>query len=452
MSDPGEAATDLALANRRSLVRSSSAALVSNVSVLVLSLAYTTVTARLLGASGKGELFVASLSATTAALVAGLSLGPALQVLTSRRAVGVGAATRFAILYAIGFGFLGLTVVAAVARGSSTAIAAAAIMPAELLSITLSPLFVVTDQVPRRATVEVLGALALLIVTIALVVPASDRVMPAVVALAVTRWVIAIAFSVLLWRRPTDALETSWRRDALVFGLRQHGGAVLGRAAKRADAYLLAVFLDTAAVGRYSIASSLAELPLLVARALHPAMVSYTVRRGVAEASADVARTNRMLVASHAVALPIFGVAVALATVPVFGSEFRGAVVPFLVLLGSTFGLAIYLVLGGFIVGAGRPGTLTRVMAWPVLLNLALSLALIPLFGLVGDAIATAIGGLATAALAVRAAARIGGIRAADLVVPRAHDLAAIKERTLSRSPLRRRAEPSRPGTQTETP
>ena len=413
----------------RRLARNSAAAIIGTVGAMAIGVGQAVVTARLLGAEGKGEVFLMSVTATTVALVAGMSLGPALQVLVAEARLGPRAATRFALVLAAGAALLGIAFIA-VAGGTGDdrelRQLGAALVPAELLSITLAPLFVTTDTVTRRSIYDMAGGVLAVALTLALATGADGRTTGAAAAVVAGRWVTAVAFVGHLWRRAGATPVGPWRRQALRLGAHQHGATLLARITKRADALLIGALLDARAVGVYSVAASLAELPMVVARSVHPAIISFTVGRGPKSAGRDVALFNRMLIGAMALALPVFAVIVAVGITPVFGEQFDGAIWPFVILLLPTIGLSAYLVLGGYFVGAGRPGQLTRVMALPVVLNLIGSVALIPTFELVGNAAASAVGAAGVLLLSVTAFDRLTGCRPRDVLVPSRGDWARV--------------------------
>src|SRR4051794_32829595 len=86
---------------RRRLFRTSATAAAASAVLLVISVVDTGATARILGATGKGEFFLVTTVVTTIALVVGCSLGPALQVSATQREVPVGLAARFSVLFAL---------------------------------------------------------------------------------------------------------------------------------------------------------------------------------------------------------------------------------------------------------------------------------------------------------------------------------------------------------------
>jgi O-antigen/teichoic acid export membrane protein len=200
--------------------------------------------------------------------------------------------------------------------------------------------------------------------------------------------IVVVSLSVRLgleWPRRAD------HKQVLSFGMRQHAGAVTARALKRLDGYVLWYFMGSAAVGVYSVAASLAELLLLLPRAIHATLISY-----VSTNSYDVAlRGTRQLLQTSARALIVATTCFALfgyMIIPaVFGAQFDLARSPFVILTFATAFLGLYVIGGAFVIGSNRPHVTSLIMMCSAALNVVLSLLLIPRYGLVGNAAATCV-------------------------------------------------------------
>ncbi|AHF99750.1 polysaccharide biosynthesis protein [Halostagnicola larsenii XH-48] len=161
------------------------------------------------------------------------------------------------------------------------------------------------------------------------------------------------------------------------------------------DIVLLYWFTDSAAVGTYRIALTLAESLLLVPLALQvvfarstSGMWSQNRRRKLSQLIGETTRYTFLLTAVIAVGLT----ALADIVVPlVFGSAATSAVGPLLVLLPGAFGFA----LARPILAGSKSSDQLRypvgATAGAVLLNVALALLLIPRYGVYGAAVATSI-------------------------------------------------------------
>ena len=415
--------------HRRRLVRASGVASLTKVIVLAIAVVDTVVTARLLGASGKGGLFLFATTVSIFAVLATCSLGPALQVATTQERVAIGDAVRFCVTLStcvgvmLGIAALGLQSVGAFA---GLAASAALLIPAEMLVSLLTPLFVVADRIPRRSVLEVSGASLDLALTAGFMLSGGDRLLRATVGIVVARWLLALLLTADLWGRGDQVAEPHWRRQALQFGLRNQPASLLAFGAKRADAYVLAAYLGPRAVGIYSVASTLAEIPLLVARAVQPSVISMAAALGISSGK-DVARIARAVLGVYVLGLPVYGLTVMWLLGPALGEQFGEAATPLWTLLIATTCLAVHTVLSGFFLGTNRPGRLTLIIGPPVLLNLLLSFILIPRYGLAGNAWASAIGALLTATAGLAFFRRIASVEIRESVLFRPSDFGKLR-------------------------
>lgn len=86
----------------------------------------------------------------------------------------------------------------------------------------------------------------------------------------------------------------------------------------------------------------------------------------------------------------------------VYGSAFNGARAPFVVLTVSSVALGVYVIGGAYTSASGRPGVTSMAMAASAVLNVAFSFMLIPLWGLVGNALATLLASTVASGLILR--------------------------------------------------
>jgi O-antigen/teichoic acid export membrane protein len=180
-------------------------------------------------------------------------------------------------------------------------------------------------------------------------------------------------------------------REISAYGMRAQVGGVMTLLNLRLDFILLSVLAGPAVLGVYAIASKYAELLKVPGMALTYVLYPQYAKDGLARA---IVRARR--------AIPRGALAIAGATLPlialapwiipaVYGARFDGAVAPAQII---TLGLALEGVAGvitGFLYGVGRPGLNSWAMGAGLAITLALDLLLIPPFGAVGAAVASAV-------------------------------------------------------------
>jgi O-antigen/teichoic acid export membrane protein len=161
----------------------------------------------------------------------------------------------------------------------------------------------------------------------------------------------------------------------------------------RVELFVLEHFKGLAAVGIYSIGLQAAETIWLIPAALASALTAPVVH-DTAEGAATLVRTAcvRSLLYTTIVAVAI-GVAAPFVIPPLFGHEFDGAARPLALLVPGVVAYAPVNILVVYIsVRAGRPRLSLWVSVVGLVVTAALSLLLIPPYGVSGAAVASAVG------------------------------------------------------------
>ncbi len=196
------------------------------------------------------------------------------------------------------------------------------------------------------------------------------------------------------WRRPDPALG----KEICGYGWRGQLGGLLSLVNLRLDVAILGALAGPGVLGVYAIASKYAELLRLPGLAVN--YVMYPVFAGTRAAVAR-ARTRSLIG-------PVFGVN-ALAAVPlavaagpllplVYGHAFRAAVHPAWILLAGLVGDGVTGLLGAYLYGVRRPGRNSLAIGAGVLVTVVGDVALIPRYGALGAALASAVAYLVTTA------------------------------------------------------
>lgn len=194
------------------------------------------------------------------------------------------------------------------------------------------------------------------------------------------------------WGRPSVALG----REICGYGARGQLGGLLSLVNLRLDVGILGAIAGPGVLGVYAIASKYAELMRLPGLAVNYVMYPIFAARDGQEARA---RTRRLLLPSLTLPL-LVAVPLALAAAPllplVYGSAFRGAVVPALILLAGLLGDVAANLISAYLYGVGRPGGNSLAIGVGVVLTVVGDLLLIPRYGAAGAAVASCVAYLAT--------------------------------------------------------
>jgi O-antigen/teichoic acid export membrane protein len=191
----------------------------------------------------------------------------------------------------------------------------------------------------------------------------------------------------------------------------------------RLDQFILESYLGVAAVGVYALAAWGAELLWLLPEALNPLLVHTSSDHGDDDRDHTAARAVRLgLGATTLAAVPL-----ALAAPPLLGmlrdGAYAGVAGPLWALLPGVVAFAPGAVLAGDFIGRGRPHWNTQASAITLVINVALCVAWIPRWGVVGAAWASSVAYAAGAAVMVLRFRLVSGLPWAEILVPRPSDL-----------------------------
>jgi O-antigen/teichoic acid export membrane protein len=208
-----------------------------------------------------------------------------------------------------------------------------------------------------------------------------------------------------LFHRPAGM--TPWMREHLVFGSKSFLGGVLVELNTRVDVLMLGYFTSDVVVGIYSYAAILAEGVFqllivlrnnynpLIARLLHEGDISGLERM----ARKGVKVTYALMTATAIIAVGVYYLAAQWFPNPQSAQELQASWPLFAVLMAGIVAGSGYVPFSFTVLLAGRPGLHTLLMTAVVVGNFIGNAALIPLWGAIGSAIATAVSFVLFAAL-----------------------------------------------------
>jgi O-antigen/teichoic acid export membrane protein len=199
--------------------------------------------------------------------------------------------------------------------------------------------------------------------------------------------------------------DRSLARQAIGRGLRYHPGLASLFLLFRSDILILDGMTTTVAVGLYSLAVSLAELTRLVTDAIAQIALPRQMNTDHEGAAAATIRVTRLTTVVALVSVPV-----------IYGSSFRGSVMPLLVLAPGLLALGATRPIGAFLLRLDRPTLASSMSVMALGLNIALNLVLVPLYGIAGSAAASSIAYAALAALQTAWFLRATGATVRDLL------------------------------------
>lgn len=424
---------------RPRLLRAVATTYAARIGFSLLSFVSVLITARVLGADGRGSVafltmvgFLTAQLATLGIFQADANIAAREPHLTRRLAgTSLGLAALFGSMAA---GIVALLIAAFPAVGAGSDPELVALVLAVIPVLVLQPCL---DQLLRAHYLPTLSNLGMLVLPVTNV--AVNGVLAATgvltVATAVASWVAGALLSTLVLAvgvvRRLDGFgrfDPRLARRMLRFGIKAYSARVLLLGNYRMDTWLLGGIAGPVPVGHYSIAVAWMEvlffLPTAVVLAQRPDLVRAS--RPAAERSAALAVRSTMLI-TFVLAVAMIALAPILC-VGVFGEEFRDSVTMMRILIVGVFGVVALKLLGNALTAQRKPLLETAAAAAAFIVILALDIILIPAHGGVGAAIASAVGysvgGLAVALIFARA---LNG-RLRDLV-PHVRDLRWLRRR-----------------------
>jgi O-antigen/teichoic acid export membrane protein len=240
--------------------------------------------------------------------------------------------------------------------------------------------------------------------------------LPLVFSIAET--VVFLAALVVLRRHLAGSLAgcTYWMRRHALFGAQSFFSGVLIELNARVDVLMLGYFVSDRLVGLYSFAAILAEgfyqLLVVLRNNVNPILAQGLASQRLEELRQKIRRgramTYMLMFAVGTAAVALFPVGPYLLST---AREFAASWLPFAILIGGITLGAGYVPFGGVLLQAGRPGMHTVMTLAVVLAHIAGNLALIPIYGPLGAAVATGFSFVFSAMMLQLFAFRLIGLR-----------------------------------------
>jgi len=209
--------------------------------------------------------------------------------------------------------------------------------------------------------------------------------------------ILFVPLAIEFWRQMDGKIAPTWRawrREHLSYGVKSAGAGMLMELNSRTDVLMLGIFLADGPVGVYSFAALVAEgvfqLLVVLQNNYNPILAQHLGAGRLAELQPMIAKGKRWTYA-----LMVVVGAGALAAFPIFlwvldRSEFVEGWAPLAVLIGGIVAISGFMPFLQTLLMANKPAWHTRLMASVVIVNVFLNAVLIPMYGLIGAAAATA--------------------------------------------------------------
>jgi len=190
-------------------------------------------------------------------------------------------------------------------------------------------------------------------------------------------------------------------RGLLSFGLKSFLTSLTQFFNYRLDAFLVNMWLGPAQLGIYSVAVTGAELMFYIPRSMVFVLLPKTARTGTVQARKAIPSIIRQVELILLVAGVVLSIVSPYALPLLYGDEFRGGVLPLLILVPGIMGLSTGWMLGAHFEGIGVPLHATAVTGFSLVVTVVGNLVLIPRLGIAGAAMASTTAYLAAGLLSV---------------------------------------------------
>jgi O-antigen/teichoic acid export membrane protein len=238
-------------------------------------------------------------------------------------------------------------------------------------------------------------------------------------------------------------------RKTMRFGIQTHLYQVMSMGNVRLDQWILGAIGTTRELGLYSVAVSVSTAIYQFPSALDLAQRPDLARSSKSEAARRASTAFRVAATTTVSLAVVLAILAPVLFVLVFGQDFRGSVDDFRVLMLGALGIIALKLLGNALTAQGRPLLVSVGVAAGFVVTLVLDVLLIPRFGGLGAAIASAIAYTTVGAVVTIMFLRALDGRAVDLV-PRRDDVSLLRAqlRKLFAFRARRRSTPAETATE----
>ncbi|GAB3196474.1 hypothetical protein GCM10027261_19270 [Geodermatophilus arenarius] len=249
-------------------------------------------------------------------------------------------------------------------------------------------------------------------------------VLTALLVGALTPVVAGVAYWRLLLPVPADAGQrassTELVKDLTSFGSKVWVGSIASMLLARVGQIFMVPLSSVEDLGLYTVASTISDVPLIVALAIQNAL--FGVNSKTTDAAQLTATTRATLLVGFG-GCAALGVTLPLWIGPLFGEAFTAATVPTLMLLLSAVLCIPGLLAASGVAAWGRPGLRSLGLGITLVVNTVAFLVLVPLFGVYGACWTSLLNNVVLTTFMVIAASRVMGVPIGDFIAVRRGDL-----------------------------
>jgi O-antigen/teichoic acid export membrane protein len=212
--------------------------------------------------------------------------------------------------------------------------------------------------------------------------------------------------------------------DMLKYSIASFPGMVSDLVTLRIDVFFVNFFAGAVQVGVYTVAISIANMFLYIPKATRNVLMPYIANQGSKDMTTRLSRLN-VLILSFAtlIIIPIVWVAL----LPIYGVEFSFSRILFLVLLPGTIFWGVFSLLSSDLEGRGLPWKASVISIMSAIATITLDIVFIPSMGALGAAMASTVTYALSMLLAVIVYRRITGVKASTILIPNTTDVRLLR-------------------------
>jgi O-antigen/teichoic acid export membrane protein len=421
-----------------SISRDTLTTLTSRVVVLAIATVQSIILARYLQPEGRGQLAALMLIPQTVAILAPLGIQWSSVYYLRLKERSTKELLQNGLGFALAAGFLGFAIAALLEyllydemlQGLSLAaiLAATFLVPVRTIDQLFRGIFRGSGRIPMVNLMNALRAALLVgMVVAAILLLRTDIPGLALVFLSAESVIIFVAAR-FIYRgiAPRPRFDSEFIKPLVSYGARIYAFSILLFFNYRIGLALVRYFLDYREVGYFVTSITMAELLWNV-----PAAFAFVLFPRVAGAGKD--QQNQLTTAVCRITVAIVGGACIVAALLVhpavlllYGEEFLPAAWPMIALLPGIFTMSVQQVLGADVSGRGYPGRVTIAAGVGVVINIALNVLCIPMWGAVGAALASSVAYTVIAAMVLVSFLQLSNSSLSETVLLRSQDVRGI--------------------------
>ncbi len=204
---------------------------------------------------------------------------------------------------------------------------------------------------------------------------------------------LIVLFNIRKKYRPKLGFNKNFVKKSYAYGFKGWAGQLSVNANTRIDQLILGAVASAEALGNYSIAVMLSELIWILPVALGQVIYNRVAGDDNKEGNLELVKKTHRIVLSFLLLCTFLAALVGPYIIPfIYGNDFSGAILPFLVLLPGTLIMVSTKLLSKLFTASGHIAITNKVQIISSIASIILYLTLIPRMGILGAAIAATIG------------------------------------------------------------